>query len=399
MNIVLHDDFHFEEGVAVQALVAYGERLHPGIKDAKVIYFGSTKAAEAWLQLHPEDIGVGVGSPYNEHNNPKARLIGGIKMCSADFVAEAIGLDDVHPIQKMLGSVRRADQTRFVNPSELPTLHKGWHRIHHKRPHVVHMRDSRIIPALIAYEQGMRKTDRVAMGMGELLDAALTPEQKKSRPGMRTVQTFLDSAKSDRYLEIARMFDIWQMLYPDKLLMIRGWAVEIIRDFYAGAVAFQEAFQSFNAPIKWMTAKSGLKFRYCILETDNPDMATIARIKGAHLIVNRRNTGNMQILTDAKFGFNLQYVVGALRIKERLLRGLPIPKEFSHEHWMSPENIPEDPCWYYLKAGELVLNGSVTSSRGQEPTRNNVPGVLSELHEHVYAKDPVPEPEAVKALA
>ncbi len=379
MNIVLHRKFHFDEDGAIRLLTAYGEKLHPGVRNASCKYFGSQDEAALWLKEHPDDIGIGTGWPYNEHNNPQAE-----GKCSMDLVAEALGIAEDPVISKLLGEVRRADKTMYVNPSELPTLHKTWHRV--RTPEQVLMRGTVVIPCLFDFERGNQKTDQIRMGMEELLNGALTSEQQRTKAGQHTLKIFRASERSERLLEVARLFRVWQMLYPDQMMVVRSWANQIIRDSYKSNEMFQQSYAQFRFPIRKTQTKHAGELSYCIMQSTCVDDSVVARMRGAQLIINSLPTGNIQVLTNAKANLDLSRVVGALRIRELGSRQIPIPKG-GIEYLQSPENIPEDPCWHYLKPGEAALNGSITSSPNVTPTKLNPDIVLQVVKDHLLRRE------------
>jgi hypothetical protein len=387
-RMVNHAKFHQDELFGDVFLLVDGGAKFNGIANATFRFVSDPFSINADLLLKQGELCVGCGGGlFDEHNK-------GLDKCCADLVAEYLGIADRPAVHRILNEVRRADRTAHVLRFEMSTQMKDWHRLYPNAPMKVWNLAKHMPVDVYRYEDGCERhgTSKPTFTMADLArDLKRTfPGDFENNYGLKKLMTALLEAdiratipagvtdhpsglQPLRFLEIFRIFFMWQELYSEANHgVVRGWALDILRDAATSAVRFQQAFDAYRPRTysPYVYNEHIGKYVPIVFDfqvTDDPDVSKISRIKGADVTIVQNSRGNFAIFTNSKrhYGLDMQKVVGKLRMAEVIMRNngrMPARYTDDPAFWEMSENAPGIPWWYYLKAGQMVLNGSDQSS-------------------------------------
>jgi len=129
INVVtMHERPHLDEICALWMLQRFGEKLFPGVGEAKLVFTtNGARCQKTPEQLESEGIlllGCG-GGRFDDHREMPE--IGQVRQrCTADLVAEYLGVDQVPELTPLLDFVRRTDLGK-AQPFDLSSLVKMYH--------------------------------------------------------------------------------------------------------------------------------------------------------------------------------------------------------------------------------------------------------------------------------
>ena len=194
-----------------------------------------------------------------------------------------------------------------------------------------------------------------------------------------------DRTSDVRPQELPSLIKQWHKRHRDNPEVVMERTLGILADWLDSNLEFQKSFEATNPKkIMFQLQGSDKKICYAVFETDDSNVPTIARIKGVDIVVVKNARGNVQIFTrgiKSPTGnvpvADLSDVVRIIRkgeITARRITGL-----FPDVYLRRPEKLPEVPFWYYLEAGQLLLNGSDQGARGVEPTKLSLDDIIQAI--------------------
>lgn len=178
-----------------------------------------------------------------------------------------------------------------------------------------------------------------------------------------------DTTADVRPTELSSLIKMWHRIHPDNPQMVLDRALDATLDWVEDEARFQRVYQSLKLQRKRFQIKDSSQLvTYALISEDNPYGAKAARYKGVDLVINHNpRTGNVQVFTSSAARLDISLAVGLIRQAEALKRGVSL-KNWPREQLCTDELIPVLPQWYYLRAGQMLLNGSDQSSPGVEAT-------------------------------
>jgi hypothetical protein len=382
-----HPNEHLDEFAAELAMTLYGHRMGYRFANAQVVYLRDRKSATEAEVLANGYVPLGTaGGEFDEHGKTFLTEDGRPrKECTFSLVARKLGIDEELGWANLVVRVRHADRTDDVLPNELSTLIKGWHLLH---PHaVVRRRVMKILSDIVRYDRGdgLAGTQRPTFTNKDIIDELwgelseeFSPETMKMPAVQKFIRLALDRDKMPtsrmRYLEIFRVFRIMQEMYSNEMgqhSMVKYEAKAIMRDSILLAIDYQTAYDAHVPNVREFTLRgTDITVKVDYQQTDNPFFARVARAKKAGIVIIRSGKGNVGIFVNKKLHPHLDMsgVVAALRKADLAKRGGAMPGNLTNFAYWSAEQVEEAPWWYYLRAGQMALNGSNQSSPGVGPT-------------------------------
>lgn len=192
-----------------------------------------------------------------------------------------------------------------------------------------------------------------------------------------------DRTADVRPQELPSLIKQWHRVHPDDSLLVLKRALEVLRDWARDGMQFQLVYKGLRfEKQQFQTVLGERTVAIAIIRSDNefadsPHAATVARIKKADIVVKQIKRGNIAVLTDKRAGLTIEGAVGRIRKLEMTKRGSQA--QLDMETLGLAGTIREVPQWYYLKAGELLLNGSDQASPDVEPTALTIEEVIEAL--------------------
>ena len=132
----------------------------------------------------------------------------------------------------------------------------------------------------------------------------------------------------------------------------------------------------------------GDKTKIVIIQSDNPSMIGWLRSSSgvkADVVAQKTNAGYVNILTRQFKRIDLRLVASLIRKEETELRGRRLG--LSSEDLMRPGRVNEVPEWYYDRATNSLLNGSL-SQKGISPTQITLPRIKELIEEGLSSWPP-----------
>ncbi len=95
-----------------------------------------------------------------------------------------------------------------------------------------------------------------------------------------------------------------------------------------------------------------------VLKSGNRFAAEAARMLGHSAVVQQQPDGHVQIFVSKAAKLTLWDLAAVLRLEEADRKGLDLAEKYRIIDLKSADSVEEVPEWYYLKAGQMLLNGS-----------------------------------------
>ena len=142
-----------------------------------------------------------------------------------------------------------------------------------------------------------------------------------------------------------------------------AWVTDGLEARYAERTKFfGQAAKEFaeKAMVEDIVRPSG-KVKLAVIESDDDQVAKFAKTKdgcNAAVTVQKRSSGNVQIMTNKKFGIKLYDVVKAIRYEEQVEAGKIVTSD-----WKALESegkVAGAENWFFHEEGQMLLNGSLT---------------------------------------
>ncbi len=174
---------------------------------------------------------------------------------------------------------------------------------------------------------------------------------------------------------VAHIIKLLHQQYPDNPSRVVRWALEAIEAKYNEQMHFFSTTEAeFDKKAKVVEVKglNGKTLKVVFVESDSHLMNQFARSEygcRADVVVQKTNTGNVQIFTNSKSRLLIFDIAQIVRFKEQELKG-----EVFTDDWKllaSEGKIRGAEEWYFHYEGQMLLNGSLTA-KGVPPTHLNL---------------------------
>lgn len=309
-TIAIFPKIQADTATAVYLLKNFGEKLFPGIKDAKVVFWTAPPTDKTPAEYEREGyLLLDLGGRFDHHL--ANRTSGNRTECLSTLVATALGMDKSPVIKKLLAWAKRDDLEGKGTVSADPL-------------------------------------DR-AFGLSGIimnLNREFAQEPEKT---LNIVTTIIGVHVSEEYRRNIELPKEWETLN-------------------ANGLAKEFASRQGSADLKCAFAK-----------TDNAALAGFLR--AAHkfdVVVIRRTTGHLSIVTRQERSLDLRPVIASLRVQEALKKGLAVNPQ--DPQLLSPGKFPGIDEWYYDDAANTLQNGGV-NPQGIPPSQLSDDEVITTLQQ------------------
>ncbi len=142
-----------------------------------------------------------------------------------------------------------------------------------------------------------------------------------------------------------------------------AWATVGVEARYAERRSFfTEAKREFEMKARVMEVpRPSGKIKMAVIESDNDQVAKFAKSKSgcnAALVIQKRSTGNVQILVNKKSGVRIYDIVQMIRYVEQEIRGKIVTTDWGA--LASEGKVAGAENWFFHEEGQMLLNGSLT---------------------------------------
>lgn len=187
--------------------------------------------------------------------------------------------------------------------------------------------------------------------------------------------------------DLAAIVKVMHQQYPDNPERVIGWAMMGLEAKYQEQCEFFAARDEFDQKALVEEVLVGDRpIKIVTIESANGQMNKLARsAQGARasVVIQRHpERGNISIFTNRQAGLTLTEVAREVRLEECRAKGMPTPSADDRTAFAEQEVVPGVPEWYYQKAAEFLLNGSLTA-QGVHPTRLSLGGVAAIVKQFV----------------
>ena len=180
-----------------------------------------------------------------------------------------------------------------------------------------------------------------------------------------------DLKGTSHLFDLASIVKVLHQEYPDNPEKVMEWATIGLEakyqeqlQFFNAAIELAKADFEKDANIENILGPHGRTLKMATIISDNPQMSKFARSDyggNADIVIQQRSSGNVQIFTNRFSGLVLYDVVQMIRLAEQEVKGKIVTtdwKELASEGKV--EGVEE---WYFQKAGQMLLNGSLTATQ------------------------------------
>ena len=177
--------------------------------------------------------------------------------------------------------------------------------------------------------------------------------------------------------ELPSLIKQWHRRHPGDPELVLERTLPILEDWLESNLEFQKSFETITIQRqRFPLTNSTAKATYAVLETDDPNAAAVARIKGAHVVVVKNSRGQVQIFTSSAKADHRSTPLIDLRIVAQKIRSAELTARGNTTglpglYLRNSGKLPEVPQWYYLASdtGQMLLNGSDQAAQEVEPTK------------------------------
>ena len=183
------------------------------------------------------------------------------------------------------------------------------------------------------------------------------------KPALANILKFtkrVDSGSSQPF-EVSSIMKDLSFYLPGQSEMIMEWVLLALEAKYRSEAEFQDArreyadFRDHEEEIR--VGKDTI--RLVVVESDNRQIAKVARQNKVSIIIQRKSTGRVLIFTDKGRKLDIASVARAVRLEEQKKRG-----NVNITDWrelVRDGTIEEIPEWYFQWDGRMLFNGSISA--------------------------------------
>ena len=393
--IVTHKCFHLDEVFAALLLELFGGDRFDGIGSIPVVFVSAGSPPEEQYQGE-DSVLIGFGGMSDEHRFDEHPTDGmGKKAKSASqLVVDRLDLGWNKAVCEMLEYVNRVDSSATAQPFDLPSMMKAFHD---------HNPDE---------EKKLWKLVKIFL-LAKLLELHLLHDDPSAHSALQTVvgsKAFCDSCltfanSADKAAEclskeavlvkkkgklqpfhLAAILDCVAMMVPDKTSEIARGARLLVEAKWWEQHHFHECAKEWpNRKQDWLQA-TPKNILVVGIKSDNSQIWRWARANhNCGILVRMNSAGQVQILTDKKFGFDLSQVIVLLRTEEQKSAGETVSAD---QDMLASEGkiAGAASVWYYYKSEDgacAIFNGSSQSSPDTPPTKIPFEQILDIVYNHV----------------
>lgn len=378
--ILTHRRPHLDEIATILRLRMCGEKVYPGIKTAEVRYL-ATQHLPGFLTPKGMErrgvlaVGVG-GGDLDEH--PTKNHARKENECAATLLENKLwhgGIEKDDRWYRILDEVSHCDRTAQVKPTQLANLVKLRYR-HKKDQGSVRRWATDALDAL--YRTGAHRPERNSCnGLKERFErlagkfgwvrSGQDPESKTRNRPYDQARQFVAQSQSNAHTcltELAHLYQCVSRIFPRD---VDAWCETILKEIYADCAMF---FQAVDL-IKDCENITEIDLGTCSvpllnITSDNElvGKASRSRWTGCYgLTIQLNSKGNVYVSLNTmddyvrKTGSNLDNFVRMVRYSEGIKEG----RIHCWENLAADGTFPNNSLWYYMRHGNTLFNGSLTT--------------------------------------
>lgn len=165
-------------------------------------------------------------------------------------------------------------------------------------------------------------------------------------------------------LGLAALAKLLHEQYPDNPELVMEWVMAGIEAKVRQQMAFwdegKDEFEE-NTKVEEVVGPHGRKLKIAVVESDSNLVSKFAR--SAHggrmaVVIQKRSTGHVQILTNPKFGLTLYDVTAMIRDAEQRKKGEMVTTRWAE--LTADGTVAGVPEWFFFEATQTLFNGSTT---------------------------------------
>ncbi len=358
-NVVLHQNAHLDEYLALYLLQLHGEQSFPGIGKAELGYYTSAMSGDDNLYDSRGILPLGCGrGRFDEHKT------GCEDQTATSLVASHLQVDAKPELQRLLQESFLCDKKRGASRTQLAEQIKLWNRVHLGPSKSLILRFVRLALDAIVNQE----THHPEQVPGEKSFPSMFTEMEvqdlfDDDPKIRRVlRKFVDESTQNKDKAVTELSHIVECLWR------KHNDAEVVGEFVEFALSAMQTEQvEFQEQVTILRKLRPIHITYgdgcectaplVIVESESRLAQKAARYLGASIILVRNpKSHNCQIFSSADIDcLNLDNAVSMIRWLE-----LPLDKKYCTP-WHSlgvPEEHAHVPHWHYFKKGEMLFNGS-----------------------------------------
>lgn len=354
-QVITHIKPHIDELVAIFLLQLFGEKLFPGINKAEINFLANRKITNGDDFLKDGTLFVGMGSGMFDEHGKECK-----KETAATLVAKYLGVENDPRVKSLLDYTINVDTKSNGHPYDLANMLKDFFQ-----------GTQNVKEEMEAFSWAMNAIQTKFHTPGKISDFAnfqkcigeLGDEIEKEHCTHIKSYTAKILKGADR-----RPFGfavITELMCREDFNKGLGWFLYALEIKITDRKIYLQAMKTFMKKAQRHIIQSGKKLiKVATIKSDNHKMNKIFRTHKAgnyDILIQESENGNIAIYTNAKSHIKMDVVAEIIRSIEITMDGKKIPADY--EHLQSDGIIKEVPQWYYLKRGNMLLNGSLTAKQ------------------------------------
>ncbi len=344
------------------------EKIFPGISTAKLVIWRNGKSSDGRSAEELEKDGIlaiGVAGGWSDEH-PTKNKVRTRQECTMTLVAKKLGVENDPTLQSILKYVLWED-THGGGRSELAGLVKT---LHAQYPDSL---EQVIWWTTIALEGKYQERKNSKSLHGDSIDGcslAVIAEtlgidgSTEKDDAIEAITEFISGGDNGRSCSEFSLLGLARSLYcqyPEATTDVIAWGAVALGAIYKHQQMFwtsaKEEFE--NAEVEEITHLRGQTIKVATLVSDSEQVATFARSKkggGVAVLILKRSSGHVSILTNRKSEIELYDVAQMVRREEQEAKGKVVTSSWQ---LLSGENsVPGAEEWYFHIASQCLMNGS-----------------------------------------
>lgn len=203
----------------------------------------------------------------------------------------------------------------------------------------------------------------------------------------------VDSGGAAHPFDVSSVINWMNRLHRDNPAPVFAWVREFLDAYLNHQEDFRVALRACKEDGKVCEIPRGeRRIRMLAIESDLNEVMAAARLEqpygpDADIVVQRRSSGNVQILTSKKACLDLAHVAAAIRRAERRAKGLPEVMSGEGVKLFAEGKVPGAEEWFFFLAGMMLLNGSLSAPE-TPPTKLTLDQIVDIVRANVRLKPP-----------
>jgi len=358
-QIITHIKPHVDELVAIFLLQLFGEKLFPKIGKAEINFLSNRKITNGDDFLKDGTLFVGMGKGmFDEHGKE------GKTETAATLVAKYLGIADNPKVKFLLDYTINVDAKSNGHPYDLANMLKDFFQ---NAKNIGEEMDA-FNWAMRAIRAKFNNQEKISdfSNLEKCIDEFGNEINQEHCAHVKNYVERIQKGTDRRTFGLAVITEVMCQKNFDDGLEWLFYAVEIK---IADRKMYLQALRAFMEKAQRHLIQCGKqRIKVAIVKSDNHKMNKVFRTRKAgnyDILIQKGLSGNIAIYTNIKSHIKMDVVAEIIRSIEMTMDGKKVPEDY---HYLQSDGvIKEVPQWYYLKRGNMLLNGSLTAK--QPPTQ------------------------------